>query len=132
MGDFKKLTLETLLDRKSRQDKMGLSTLDIDSLNSSIPIVKIKTRKILEIIDKYKDNDAEATSSYDMMCETIYKSVPILQERNLKEQLNVPTPYEVVGELFDFDEMEKIYTHIMDLHGMTDKTQTSVDDEIKN
>ena len=133
MGKLKKLTLENLLDRKCKQDKMGLSTLDVDSLDSSIEIVKIKTRKILEVIDKYNvDDDNKATSGYDMMCETIYKSVPILQQDDLKSQLNVPTPYEVVGELFSFDEIEKIYEHIMSLHGITDKEKTPVHDEIKN
>ncbi|WP_250277214.1 hypothetical protein [[Clostridium] colinum] len=132
MGKLKKLTLENLLDRKGKQDKMGLSTLDVDSLDSSIEIVKIKTRKVFEIMDKYDVKQGGITSNYDMMCELIYKSVPILQKEDLKSQLNVPTPYEVVGELFSFDEIEKIATHIMELHGMTDENQTPVNDEIKN
>lgn len=132
MGKLKKLTLENLLDRKGKQDKMGLSTLDIDSLDSSIEIVKLKTRKILEIMDKYDVKQGDITSNYDMMCELIYKSVPILQKDDLKSQLNVPTPYEIVGELFTFMEMEKIVLHIMELHGITDKEKTPVNDEIKN
>lgn len=127
-----KLTLENLLDRKSKQDKMGLSTLNIDSLEGNIQIVKIKTRKICEILDKYNVDEQTATSGYDMMCEVIYKSVPILQAKELKEKLNVPTPYEVVGELFNFNEMEQITEHIMNLHGMTDKAQKPVENEIKN
>lgn len=132
MGKFQKLTLENLLDRKSKQDKMGLATLDVASLNASIPIVKIKTRKVCEIMDKYNVEQDTITSSYDMMCELIYKSVPILQAEELKEQLGVPTPYEVVGELFDFEEIQKISEYIMSLHGLTDKKSTPVDDEIKN
>ena len=132
MGKLKKLTLENLLDRKGKQDKMGLSTLDVDSLDSSIEIVKIKTRKVCEIMDKYDVKQGDITSNYDMMCELIYKSVPILQKDDLKSQLNVPTPYEVVGELFSFNEMEKIALHIMELHGLTDENQTPVNDEIKN
>lgn len=127
-----KLTLENLLDRKSQQDKMRLSTLNIDSLESDIQIVKIKTRKICEIMDKYDVEQEKVTSSYDMMCELIYKSVPILQAKDLKEQLNVPTPYEVVGELFNLKEMEQITEHIMSLHGMTDKAQKPIENEIKN
>lgn len=132
MGKLKKLTLENLLDRKGKQDKMGLSTLDVASLDSSIEIVKIKTRKVCEIMDKYDVKQGDITSNYDMMCELIYKSVPILQKDDLKSQLNVPTPYEVVGELFSFNEMEKIALHIMELHGLTDENQTPVNDEIKN
>lgn len=134
MSKLKKLTLENLLDRKSKQDKMGLSTIDVDSLNASVPIVKLKTRKMCEIMDKYEASIDEnrIISGYDMMSEIIYKCVPILQSKELQEQLNVPTPYEVVGELFDFHEMEKITTHIMELHGITDKKQTPVNDEIKN
>ncbi len=127
-----KLTLENLLDRKSKQDKMGLSTLNIDSLEGNIQIVKIKTRKICEIMDKYDVEQERVTSSYDMMCELIYKSVPILQAKELKEQLNVPTPYEVVGELFNLKEMEQITEHIMNLHGMTEKSQKPIENEIKN
>ena len=134
MSKLKKLTLENLLDRKSKQDKMGLSTIDVDSLNASVPIIKLKTRKLCEIMDKYEANidENKIISGYDMMSEVIYKCVPILQLKELQEQLNVPTPYEVVGELFDFQEMEKITTHIMELHGITDKKQTPVNDELKN
>lgn len=132
MSRLKKLTLENLLDRKSKQDKMGLYTIDVDSLNASVPIVKLKTRKMCEIMDKYNVKQGSITSNYDMMCELIYKSVPILQKDDLKSQLNVPTPYEVVGELFSFDEIEKISLHIMELHGLTDEKQTPVNDEIKN
>ena len=132
MGDFKKLTLDNLLNRKSKQDKMGLSTLDIDSLDASVPIVKIKTRQICEIMDKYDTEVDKVTSSFDMMSEIIYKCVHILQTKELKEQLNVPTPYEVVGELFTLNEMQKITEHIMEIHGITDKEKTPVNDEIKN
>ncbi len=132
MGDFKKLTLDNLLNRKSKQDKMGLSTLDIDSLDANIEIVKLKTRKICEIIDKFDTDIDKVTSSFDMMNEIIYKCVPIFQNKDLKEQLDVPTPYEVVGELLTLNEMSKITEHIMELHGITDKKQTPVNDEIKN
>lgn len=134
MSKLKKLTLENLLDRKSKQDKMGLSTIDVDSLNASVPIVKLKTRKMCEIMDKYEANIDEnrIISGYDMMSEVIYKCVPILQSKELQEQLNVQTPYEVVGELFNYKEMEKITEHILELHGMSDEKQTPVNDEIKN
>ena len=134
MSKLKKLTLENLLDRKSKQDKMGLSTINIDSLNASVPIVKLKTRKMCEIMDKYEASidKNRIISGYDMMSEVIYKCVPILQSKELQEQLNVPTPYEVVGELFNYKEMEKITEHILELHGMSDEKQTPVNDEIKN
>lgn len=132
MSKLKKLTLDNLLDRKSKQDKIGLSTIDIDSLEASVPIVKIKTRKICEIMDKYDTEVEKVTSSFDMMSEIIYKCVPILQSEELKEQLNVPTPYEVVGELFTLNEMQKITEHIMDIHGMSNKDKNPINDEIKN
>lgn len=127
-----KLTLEALLDRKSKQDKMGLATFNVASLNADIEIVKIKTRKLCEIMDKYDVEHDKVTSSYDMMCEVIYKCVPILQSKDLKEKLNVPTPYEVVGELFEFSEIQQIANYIMELHGITDENQTHIDNEIKN
>lgn len=127
-----KLTLDYLLDRKSKQDKMGLSTFNVDSLNASIEIVKIKTRKLCEIMDKYDVEQDKMTTSYNMMCEVIYKCVPMLQAKDLKEKLNVPTPYEVVGELFEFSEIQQIANYIMELHGITDKKQMPIDNEIKN
>ena len=39
----------------------------------------------------------------------------MLQPKDLKETLNVSTPYEVIGELLDFDEMGQI-TLIKKLH----------------
>ena len=127
-----KLTLEALLDRKSKQDKMGLATFNVASLNADIEIVKMKTRKLCEIMDKYDVEQDKMTTSYNMMCEVIYKCVPMLQAKDLKETLNVPTPYEVVGELFNINEMGKITDYIMELHGITDKKQMPIDNEIKN
>lgn len=127
----KKLTLENLLDRKSKMDKMGISSIEVDGFGS-LPVVKIKTRKVCEIMDKCDVTQDGFTSGYDMMCELIYKSVPILQDKELLETLNVPTPYEVVGELFSFKEIEKIAEHIMSLHGITDKNSQPVNEEIKN
>lgn len=126
----KKLTLEDLLDRKSKMDKMGISSIEVDGFGS-LPVIKIKTRKIFEIIDKYDVERDKVTSRVDMMCELIYKSVPILQDKELLETLNVPTPYEVVEELFDFKEIEKIAEYIMALHGLSDD-DTSTNEEIKN
>ena len=127
-----KLTLDYLLDRKSKQDKMGLATFNVASLNADIEIVKIKTRKLCEIMDKYDVEQDKMTTSYNMMCEVIYKCVPMLQAKDLKETLNVPTPYEVVGELFNINEMGQITDYIMELHGITDKKQMPIDNEIKN
>lgn len=127
-----KLTLDFLLDRKSKQDKMGLATFNVASLNADIEIVKIKTRKLCEIMDKYDVEQDKMTTSYNMMCEVIYKCVPMLQAKDLKETLNVPTPYEVVGELFNINEMGQITDYIMVLHGITDKKQMPIDNEIKN
>ncbi len=127
-----KLTLDYLLDRKSKQDKMGLATFNVASLNADIEIVKIKTRKLCEIMDKYDVEQDKMTTSYNMMCEVIYKCVPMLQAKDLKETLNVPTPYEVVGELFNINEMGQITDYIMELHGITDKNQMPIDNEIKN
>ena len=127
-----KLTLDYLLDRKSKQDKMGLATFNVASLNADIEIVKIKTRKLCEIMDKYDVEQDKMTTSYNMMCEVIYKCVPMLQAKDLKEKLNVPTPYEVVGELFNINEMGQITDYIMELHGITDKKQMPIDNEIKN
>ena len=127
-----KLTLDFLLDRKSKQDKMGLATFNVASLNADIEIVKIKTRKLCEIMDKYDVEQDKMTTSYNMMCEVIYKCVPMLQAKDLKETLNVPTPYEVVGELFNINEMGQITDYIMELHGITDKKQMPIDNEIKN
>ena len=127
-----KLTLEALLDRKSKQDKMGLATVNVASLNADIEIVKMKTRKLCEIMDKYDVEQDKMTTSYNMMCEVIYKCVPMLQAKDLKETLNVPTPYEVVGELFNINEMGQITDYIMELHGITDKKQMPIDNEIKN
>lgn len=132
MSKLKKLTLDNLLDRKSKQDKMGLSTIDIDSLEGSVLIVKIKTRKICEIMDKYDVEEGKVTSSFDMMSEIIYKCVPMLNDKDLQKQLDVPTPYEVVAELFTLNEMQKITEHIMDIHGIKDKDKNPVNDEIKN
>ena len=132
MKDKIKLTLANLLDRKSKQDKMGLSTFYLESLDANLPIVKIKTRKLCEIMDKYEQGTEKFTPALDMMAEIVYKCVPMLKDKDLQKQLDVPTPYEVVGELFTFSELEKITQHILEIHGMKDKDKNPVNDEIKN
>ena len=130
--DKKYLTLENLLDRKSKEDKISFSEIDIDSLECSIKIAKIKTRKVIEILDKYDEDLEKPLGSYDMMSELIYKSVPILQKEDLKSNLNVPTPYEIVPELFNFSEMQKISEYILEMHGLKDKENNSIKEKIKN
>lgn len=127
-----KLTFDELLDRKSKQDKIGLATMNLEGVGK-LGVIKIKTRDVCKIMDKYNiSEDGNITDNFDMMCELIYKSVPTLKIQNAKEQLGVATPYEIVGELFSFGEISKIATFIMELHGLNDNKNSVVNEEIKN
>lgn len=141
----KKLTLEDLLDRARQRDsdKIQIREYYSEELGGNIAVTKMPLRKLTAFLDKADDGDSNAiTSNLDMNIELVYKSVPMLQNKELQAAYDCVEPYDIVTKVFNdnLGEIQDITNFIMSLYGMykykskneDDPEEESLVDELKN
>ena len=141
----KKLTLEDLLDRARQRDndKIQIREYFSEELGGNIAVTKMPLRKLTAFLDKADDGDSNAiTSNLDMNIELVYKSVPMLQNKELQGAYDCVEPYDIVTKVFNdnLGEIQDITNFIMSLYGMykykskneDDPEDESLVDELKN
>lgn len=141
----KKLTLEDLLDRARQRDnnKIQIREYFSEELGGNIAVTKMPLRKLTAFLDKADDGDSNAiTSNLDMNIELVYKSVPMLQNKELQAAYDCVEPYDIVTKVFNdnLGEIQDITNFIMSLYGMykykskneDDPEEESLVDELKN
>ena len=141
----KKLTLEDLLDRARQRDndKIQIREYFSEELGGNIAVTKMPLRKLTAFLDKADDGDSNAiTSNLDMNIELVYKSVPMLQNKELQAAYDCVEPYDIVTKVFNdnLGEIQDITNFIMSLYGMykykskneDDPEDKSLVDELKN
>ena len=141
----KKLTLEDLLDRARQRDsdKIQIREYFSEELGGNIAVTKMPLRKLTAFLDKADDGDSNAiTSNLDMNIELVYKSVPMLQNKELQAAYDCVEPYDIVTKVFNdnLGEIQDITNFIMSLYGMykykskneDDPEDESLVDELKN
>lgn len=146
----KKLTLEDLLDRARQRDndKIQIREYFSEELGGNIAVTKMPLRKLTAFLDKADDGDSNAiTSNLDMNIELVYKSVPMLQNKELQAAYDCVEPYDIVTKVFNdnLGEIQDITNFIMSLYGMykykprndkpkqeDDAEEESLVDELKN
>lgn len=119
----KKLTLEDLLDRARQRDndKIQIREYFSEELGGNIAVTKMPLRKLTAFLDKADDGDSNAiTSNLDMNIELVYKSVPMLQNKELQVAYDCVEPYDIVTKVFNdnLGEIQDITNFIMSLYGM--------------
>lgn len=119
----KKLTLEDLLDRARQRDnnKIQIREYFSEELGGNIAVTKMPLRKLTAFLDKADDGDSNAiTSNLDMNIELVYKSVPMLQNKELQAAYDCVEPYDIVTKVFNdnLGEIQDITNFIMSLYGM--------------
>lgn len=145
-----KLTLEDLLDRARQRDndKIQIREYFSEELGGNIAVKKMPLRKLTAFLDKADDGDSNAiTSNLDMNIELVYKSVPMLQNKELQAAYDCVEPYDIVTKVFNdnLGEIQDITNFIMSLYGMykykprndkskqeDDAEEESLVDELKN
>ena len=141
----KKLTLEDLIDRARQRDndKIQIREYFSEELGGNIAVTKMPLRKLTAFLDKADDGDSNAiTSNLDMNIELVYKSVPMLQNKELQAAYDCVEPYDIVTKVFNdnLGEIQDITNFIMSLYGMykykskneDDPEDESLVDELKN
>ena len=141
----KKLTLEDLLDRARQRDsdKIQIREYFSEELGGNIAVTKMPLRKLTAFLDRADDGDSNAiTSNLDMNIELVYKSVPMLQNKELQAAYDCVEPYDIVTKVFNdnLGEIQDITNFIMSLYGMykykskneDDPEDESLVDELKN
>ena len=141
----RKLTLEDLIDRARQRDsdKIQIREYFSEELGGNIAVTKMPLRKLTAFLDKADDGDSNAiTSNLDMNIELVYKSVPMLQNKELQAAYDCVEPYDIVTKVFNdnLGEIQDITNFIMSLYGMykykskneDDPEEESLVDELKN
>lgn len=151
MADIKKLTLEDLLDRARQRDndKIQLREYFSEELSGNIAVTKMPLKRITAFLDKADDADDNnvITNNLQLNIELIYKSVPMLQNKELQQAYDCAEPYDIVARVFNENggEIQDLSNFIMSLYGMhkykskNDKSKNEDDsmdeslvDELKN
>lgn len=99
---MEKATLEALLERKAQamKAKMAVKEIAVPVLNMTLTVEKLPLAKVLQLIDKYKDDDSLG-GKFELYKELIYMSVPLFQNKQLQEVYEVAEPTDIVTLLFE-------------------------------
>lgn len=129
---MKKATLEDLIARKSQAMKaqMVIKEIEIPVLGMSVTVEKQPLARVLNLIDKYKDDDSLA-SKFEMYKELIYMSVPLFRSQQLLDAYDVVDNLDIITILFEQNLMAitKLGDEISEMYGLNDNKAV---DELKN
>ena len=129
---MKKATLEDLIARKSQAMKaqMVIKVIEIPVLGMSVTVEKQPLARVLNLIDKYKDDDSLA-GKFEMYKELIYMSVPLFRSQKLLEAYDVVDNLDIITILFEQNLMAitKLGDEISEMYGLNDNKAV---DELKN
>lgn len=125
----KRIQLEDLLHIKN--NKTHTIDVFVESLNGSVQVQRIDSKKVLQIMDEMSrlGENASMSAVIDTYKLLIYDSVPMLKNKELQDSYdNLVEPYDIVLEIFEIGEIMEIANKILsELYGFTD-----LYDEIKN
>ncbi len=129
------LSLDMLMERKLKNDKIDLVQKEVASLGL-VNVTKLGNRQLCRLMDNYNitENASNMINNHDMMCELIYKTVPLFKNVDTSI-LDSHTPYDCVSELLEFSELTELSSVIMEVHGIGDNSNKAVEslsEEIKN
>lgn len=142
----KKLTLEDLLDRARQRDndKMQIREYFSEELGGNVAVTKMPLKRLTAFLDKADDGDDKdvISKNLEMNIELIYKSIPMLQNKELQAAYDCAEPYDIVTKIFNENggEIQDLANFVLSLNGMhkykprnKDKQDDeSLVDELKN
>lgn len=128
---MKKATIEALLERKTKQDKASVKTIELKSLDMSFNAVKLPLGQLLSIMDKYDVENGSYSEKFGMFKELVYMSIPIFRDSKLIEAYEVVEPEDVVTAVLndDINAVTELATAVMEMYGLTDGSAVT---ELKN
>lgn len=128
--EIKKLTLKDLIAKKVIKDKQKNLKEDIyvESLEGEITFEKPQEEDVLAAMDKIS-GDTSVQENADAIVSFIYKSCPMLRNKELQDAYGVKDPKDIVKELFTLSERDEIGQKLLKMSGIKMK---EVAEKVKN
>lgn len=113
----KKLTLNDFIAKakQKEQDKFKAKSVFVPSLDGEVIMQKISINKVIDAMDKIDADDSMA-NTIDIYKGLVYDSIPLLKEKDLQEQFNLPEPFDIVTEMFELGEILDLGNEVLKLH----------------
>lgn len=129
--ELKKLTLSDLIARKEQREssKADYRDIKVEALGGMLTLKKLPLSQVLTMLDD-QDENAGMKENLDFEVELIYKSCPILQNKELQEAYGCQEPYDIVLRVLDDNvgALAELANAVLDFYGMGD----SIRDQLKN
>ena len=130
-AELKKLTLSDLIARKEQREssKAEYRDIKVEALGGILTLKKLPLSQVLTMLDD-QDENAGMKENLDFEVELIYKSCPMLQNKELQEAYGCQEPYDIVLRVLDDNvgALAELANAVLDFYGMGD----SIRDQLKN
>lgn len=130
-SELKKLTLSDLIVRKEQREssKADYRDIKVEALGGILTLKKLPLSQVLTMLDD-QDENAGMKENLDFEVELIYKSCPMLQNKELQEAYGCQEPYDIVLRVLDDNvgALAELANAVLDFYGMGD----SIRDQLKN
>lgn len=130
-AELKKLTLSDLIARKEQREssKAEYRDIKVEALGGMLTLKKLPLSQVLTMLDD-QDENAGMKENLDFEVELIYKSCPMLQNKELQEAYGCQEPYDIVLRVLDDNvgALAELANAVLDFYGMGD----SIRDQLKN
>ncbi len=129
--DYKKATLEALLERKMQREKdnYGIKVINVGSIGMSITAAKQPLSAVSDILDDLQTGDIKFSDTLDIYKRLIYLCVPLFHDEKLQKAYACAEPYDVVTAVLEdnIGALTDIAEAILDMYGFSD-----IVDKVKN
>lgn len=130
-AELKKLALSDLIARKEQREssKADYRDIKVEALGGMLTLKKLPLSQVLTMLDD-QDENAGMKENLDFEVELIYKSCPMLQNKELQEAYGCQEPYDIVLRVLDDNvgALAELANAVLDFYGMGD----SIRDQLKN
>lgn len=130
-AELKKLTLSDLIARKEQREagRVDYRDVKVEALDGALTLKKLPLSQVLTMLDDQNEN-AGMKENLDFEVELIYKSCPMLQNKELQEAYGCQEPYDIVLRVLDDNvgALAELASAVLDFYGMGD----SIRDQLKN
>ena len=130
-AELKKLTLSDLIARKEQREagRTDYRDVKVEALDGVLTLKKLPLSQVLSMLDA-QDENAGMKENLDFEVELIYKSCPVLQNKELQEAYGCQEPYDIVLRVLDDNvgALAELASAVLDFYGMGD----SIRDQLKN
>ena len=107
----------------------GYRDIKVEALGGMLTLKKLPLSQVLTMLDD-QDENAGMKENLDFEVELIYKSCPMLQNKELQEAYGCQEPYDIVLRVLDDNvgALAELANAVLDFYGMGD----SIRDQLKN